>query len=636
VRPARRRESLLAIFVVFSIASLALYSTLITQPTGLLWDDEGHLTRADLTPLGGLWRIWFTVGATQQYYPLLHSAFWLQSHLWGSSLPGYHAVNALLHAASAVILVGILRRLAVPGALLAGALFLVHPVEVESVAWISELKNTLSGVFFFGAAAVYLRFDETRGRTAYVAATALFICGVLTKSVTATLPAVLAIVLWYRRGRIDLRRDVTPLTPWLIGAVAAGTFTAWFEHSVIGANAEDFAFTPIERGLIAGRALWFYAVSIVWPASLSFNYPRWTIDAGQWWQYLFPAAIAALFGVLAWRRAWAALTFATVFAVILAPALGFVNVYPFRFSFVADHFQYHASAALLAAIAAALAAVAARLRLGGGTAIASAALLLVTLGAVTYQQTQHYVDAMTLYQATIAANPRSWLAHNNLASLFLTQGTIDPRRAAEHARQALDIEPDRIEARFNLGIALEESGDFTGATDAFRRVVASGTADGGFPRRRLAAAHRHLGTSLARAGRIDEGVTALRTAASIEPSDAAIRADLGSVLAAAGRPQDALAEFQAARAIEPSSPLHHTNIGSALLQLGRPEEAIGSLTSAIRLDPMLTDAYHNLGIAYALTGRNAEAAAAFREVLVRNPGDERARRALTAILARGK
>ena len=205
---------------------------------GFIWDDDAHVTKPELQSLHGLWRIWSEVGATQQYYPVLHSAFWLEHRVWGDTAAGYHLLNVLLHATAACLFVAVLRRLAVPGAWLAGMIFALHPVCVESVAWISEQKNTLSAVFYLAGALAYLRWKDSadgpssRGESRrwsawsgqYWLATGLFVLALLTKSVTATLPAALLVMFWWRRGRLSWRDDVVPLLPWFVMGVTAGLF----------------------------------------------------------------------------------------------------------------------------------------------------------------------------------------------------------------------------------------------------------------------------------------------------------------------------------------------------------------------------------------------------------------------------
>ena len=309
-----------------------------------------------------------------------------------------------------------MRALKLPGAWLAGLVFALHPVSVESVAWISEQKNTLSAVFCLTSALVYLHFDRTRRRSLYVWALGLFVLALLTKTVTATLPVALLIIFWWERGRLFWKRNVLPLVPWLAVGAAAGMFTAWVERTMIGAQGAQFALTFTQRILLAGHALWFYAAKIVWPANLIFTYPRWNLASASWPQYLYPvAAIAVLIalGILARRtRHRAPLAAALLFIAALLPVLGFVNVYPFLFSYVADHFQYLASLAIIVPLCAVF--VPALARLGRPADIALPLVLLATLGLLTWRQSGIYKDSDTLYRATLRRNPGSWMAHNNL------------------------------------------------------------------------------------------------------------------------------------------------------------------------------------------------------------------------------
>ena len=207
---------------------------------------------------------------------------------------GYHLVNVLLHVTAACLVVTLCQRLEIRGAWLAGAIFALHPVNVESVAWISEQKNTLSLVFYLTSAIVYVRFDETRKPRDHAIAAVLFACALLTKTVTASLPAALLVVFWWKRGRIEWRRDVVPLLPWFAVAAASGLFTAWVERDIIGAEGSDYNLDLLQRVMLAGRVIWFYAGKFFWPANLIFTYPRWTVDASAIWQYDFDIALAAL------------------------------------------------------------------------------------------------------------------------------------------------------------------------------------------------------------------------------------------------------------------------------------------------------------------------------------------------------
>lgn len=322
---------------------------------GFIWDDDDYVTNNwTLHDFNGLKHIWFDTQATPQYYPLVHTTFWLEYHAWKLNPVGYHVVNVLLHALGSILLWRVLKRLELPGAWLAAAVFALHPVNVESVAWITERKNVLSAVFFFAAAWAYLRFaGESEGKKRrwswWLAALCLFVCALLSKTVACSLPAVLLLVRWWKKKRLQAG-DVLPMVPFFIAGLWLGLQTARLEEHHVGASGAEWSFSLGERCLIAGRALWFYAGKLVWPVKLTFVYPRWQMDAGIWWQWLFPAAALAIVATLWFARkriGRGPLVAVLVFAGALFPALGFVNVYPMRFSFVADHFQYLASIGII-------------------------------------------------------------------------------------------------------------------------------------------------------------------------------------------------------------------------------------------------------------------------------------------------
>src|SRR5689334_9927577 len=264
------RASLPRGYALFAFA-LTIAVLLVYQPVwngGFLWDDAAHVTRPDLRSWQGLWNIWFAPGTTQQYYPLTHTFFWIEHRLWGDARVGYHVANILLHATAASIAGLLLYRLAIPGAYFAAAIFALHPVQVESVAWVSEIKNTLSAVFYLGAALAWLRYRRNGDLDAYALTLGLFVLALCSKTVTATLPAALLVIEWWQRGRLSWRRDVLPLVPLFALGAAAGLMTVWVERSLVGAEGAAFDLTPIERALIAGRALWFYARTLFWPVDL--------------------------------------------------------------------------------------------------------------------------------------------------------------------------------------------------------------------------------------------------------------------------------------------------------------------------------------------------------------------------------
>lgn len=521
------------------LAALAAAVLLAYQPVftaGFVWDDDAHLTAPALRSWAGLARIWTEPGATQQYYPLLHSLFWLEHRLWGDHAPAYHLTNLVLHAFAAGLFGLLLRRLAVPGAWLAAALFALHPVHVESVAWISEQKNTLSAVFYLGAALVWLRFDADRRPRHYWLATGLFGLGLLTKTVVATLPAALLVLCWWRRGRVDWHQDVRPLAPWFLLGAAAGLFTAWVERHLIGAAGAAYELSWLQRALLAGRTVWFYPGKLLWPADLMFIYPRWTIDPSRMLHWL---PLAGAFTVTGWLwamrgRTRAPLAAWLLFGGTLFPVLGFLDIYPFIYSFVADHFQYLASLACFAFVAAGLARLP---RLAGGATITA---LLLTLGTLTWRQSLDYRDAETLYRATLDRNPGCWMAWNNLGYLQLTNRAHNAE-AITSFEQALRLRPDYPEARGNLGLALTQ------------------------------------------AGRPAEAVPHLQESLRLKPGPYQAHNNLGIALATSGRPAEALAAFRQAAALNPTLPNIEENWAKALLLLGRRDEAAAHFARAERL-----------------------------------------------------
>lgn len=571
---------------------------------GLLWDDPAHVTRPELRSLLGLGRIWFEPGATQQYYPFLHTAFWVEHRLWGDATLGYHLINVLLHATAAGLLFQLLRRLAVPAAGLAAAVFGLHPVCVESVAWISEQKNTLSTVLYLAAALVYLRFDEQGRWSRYAVATGLFVAAILTKSVTATLPAALLVVLWWRHGSLSWRRHAGPLLPWLVLGAAAGLFTAAVERTyVIGAQGSDYTLDFLQRALLAGRIIWFYLGKLVWPADLIFIYPRWQIAAAAPWQWLPALGVLALLIALWWGRRRGPLAAALLFIGALFPALGFVDVFPFRFSYVADHFQYLAAPTVMVLAAAGWVRLAAGRPWWVGRALSG--LLLAGLGVLTWRQCGMYHDAETLYRTTLARNPACWLAEYNLGTTLRAAGRT--AEAIPHLEQTLRLQPDYPGALNNLGLALMSAGRLDEATAFLQRLV---RVDPG-----LAAGHCNLGNALRTAHRADAAIAQYQAALQLDPAYADAAYNLGVILGDLGENREAVDRFRQAVRLQPDYAPAWYGLGSSLQALGQPQEAMASYEQALRLQPDYPEVLNNLGGVLRDLGRWPEADARFEQAL---------------------
>lgn len=630
--------------------ALVLLATCIAYLPSLdgrvLWDDDAHITRPELQSLDGLRRIWFEPGATQQYYPLLHSAFWVEHWLWGDAVEGYHAVNLLWHLVAVWLVYVVLVRLRIPGALLAAAIFALHPVMVESVAWITEQKNTLSAVFYLVAMFVYLQFDDSRRGSLYAMAGVLFILGLLTKTVTATLPAALLVIFWWQRGKLSWKRDVLPLVPFFAIGAVAGVATAWIERRMIGAEGVDFGLSLVQRSLLAGRVIWFYLAKLVWPANLVFVYPRWSIDPHVWWQWLFSVSVVAVTAAL-WairRRSRGPLAGWLFFVGTLFPVLGFLNVYPFLYSYVADHFQYLASLGPIVLVAAGVSVVISRLPADRNwLAVAACVAVISILAALTWQQGRMYADNMALYQATLDRNPDCWMAHFNIAWLQAEAGKtddavahyratlrlrpafadahnnlgrvlIDAGRFAEAAaecRAATELKPDMHQAFNNLGIALDHEGHYAEALEAQRHAIRI--------RPDFAESYENMGNTLLRLGKSAEALAAIREAVRLQPDDAEARNNLGTVLAETGKTEDAIEQFRQAARLAPNDPKAHANLGKMLMDTDQLAEAADQLQQALALAPDRGDLHNCLGEVLAKTGRGPDAIEHFAAAVQYDP-----------------
>lgn len=560
-----------------------------------LWDDDDYVVQnRTLDDLDGLRRIWFDFGATPQYYPLVHTTFWIERRLGGLDPFLHHVTNVALHAASSVLLAGVLRRLQVPGAWLAAFLFALHPVHVESVAWITERKNVLSALFYLLAAGRYLQYALPgeageageasssgrwwRSRDWWWAAL-FFVGALLSKTVTFSLPAALAVVLWWKRGRWEWR-ELGSLAPLVLLAVGPVFTTIWLERTQVGATGEDWQSTGVEKLLVAGRILWFYPAKLVWPVQLAFIYPRWEIDASQAWQYLYPAAaLAVLVGAWAARRriGRAAAAGLFIYAGTLVPALGFFNVYPMRYSYVADHFVYLASLGLIVPAAAGLATAASRIGSAGGRRAAWALVLSIppALGVVAWRQCHIYVDLPTLWLDTLAKNPACWMARTNLGAYYA--GRLDFEAAEREYLEAIRWNAKNAEAFLGLGAARSNRGRFDDAEAPFQEAL---RLDPQSP-----VAHFTYGMHRGRRGDMAGAAELLKRAVELNSEFADAHYFLGEAFWSSGRAAEAAACFERAVELNPRHVRARHRLGRQALEAGEWEAAIRHLQAARAADP---------------------------------------------------
>jgi tetratricopeptide (TPR) repeat protein len=566
--PRAKRVAAAALIVVLTFT--VYFPTLFS---GFIWDDDLYLTENPvITAPGGLKRIW-TSADCPQYYPLVFTTFWIEHRLWGLAPAGYHVVNVALHAANSLLIMGLLTRLGLRGAWLAAAIFAVHPVHVESVAWITERKNVLSLLFYLLAFRSFLRFEDERARGSYFAALLFFTLALLSKTAVCSLPVALLLVHW-ARGRAITPHWLRRLAPFFAIGLALAVVTVWYEHHHVGAAGTEFDLSLAQRVIIAGRALWFYAGKLVWPANLSFIYPRWTIDSSNIIQYVAPfGALLVLALLLLARRRLGRWPFAgaALFVLTLVPALGFINVYLMRFSFVADHFQYVASIGLIAVFAGvgvrAVGALPQRTR-NSLLPKAAGGVWVLTLALFAWMQTFSYADAETLWRDTLARNPQAWIAHNNLGVLLLQRG--DAAGAIECHRRATQIQPLAADAWAALGAALTSAGRVDEGIAAYQRAI---TLAPGF-----AEVHFALAEALVRQNRLSEALQHYHFASQLRPDEVRSAARLVEALAAGGYREVALqigqAELERWRHRSSVSPQQLARVQDMVERLGRSHNVV--------------------------------------------------------------
>jgi tetratricopeptide (TPR) repeat protein len=598
-----RRQLLLAAAIV----AIALAVYIPAMRGGFAWDDSVQVMDNPLIKdPAGLRRFWFGAEA-MDYFPLTFTTHWLEWRLWGPHAAGYHAFNVLLHAISAALVWRVLRRLKVPGAWLAGALFAVHPVAADSVAWISERKNTLSTALYLASVLAYLVWEDRGTRRWYGAAMLCFLLALLAKTSVVILPLVLLLCAWRRRGGIS-RRDIARSVPFFALALALGLVTIWFQrHNAIHGmtvRSEGAA----SRLAASGWIIWFYLYKVLFPAGLCAIYPRWRVDGASVAAYL-PLALLAAGLIWLWMRrkgsgpfdtaqgrpepfdfahgpeqvegqrrmgGRAPLFAAAYFLIALLPVLGIVNMLFMGLSLVADHFQYLAMIGVIAFAAAVLARAASARGWAGRAGVAASVGCVVVLGVLTWNRAGLYGDEELLWQDNLARNPS--------AAVWNAQGVA--RSYAGRHEQALEcfdtairLKPDMAEAFVNRAAALEALGRFEDAVRDYDQAL------------------------------------------KLRPGDAATYNGRGNALVRMNRPDDALKDYDAAIALRPGYGLAYYNRGNVHFNAGRLEQALLDYDQAIRFRPEYARAWNNRAAVFARLGRGDDALRDFTQALALDPGN---------------
>lgn len=599
--------------LIFLLTFAAYWPVLKGQ---FIWDDPLLVEKNPLvTHSLNLRSVWF-----QTDFPLTVVAFWLQWLCWGKAAAGYHTVNILLHAINSILVWRVLTKLKIRGAWLAGVIFAVHPVCAASVAWISELKNTLSLPFYLLSIWFYLpqmqkgdsetdtsRITHHAPRTThhvwYVLSLVAFLLALLAKTSTVMLPVVLLGCAWWKRGRIA-KQDWLRTTPFFALALVFGLMSIWFQTHQTFTTGKVQTENFWGRLAGAGMAVWFYLGKALLPLNLNLIYPRWNIHATALLSYL-PALLlcAAFFLFWKFRRSWGrpVLFGFGFFVVNLFPVLGFFDMYFLAISRVSDHFQYLPLVGIVALVAGAIYWDVPRMRVNGAELLIKTTLI-VALAFLTAQRAKVMATDETVWRDTLAKNPAAWSAHNNLACILAEQNKID--EAITHFDASLQLNPNNAQAHGNLGKALTLKNKFSAAEEHLRTAVALKPQEPEF--------HRSLAYTLGGQGKTDEALGQLRQAADLAQS-VGDRLELANMLHQLGKDREAIAEYRRALATQPASVEVSNNL--AWILATSADDSVRNGTEAVPLAEKACQQTQNqdamtmgtLAAAYAEAGRFAEA-----------------------------
>lgn len=573
--------------VLLMVLTVLVYLPCLQGPR--LWDDTEWFNAMDQIARSwrGLWQIWSLPGTIQQYYPLTGTTFWLDARLWGQWMLPAHLENVLLHGASAVLFWRLLKRLHVPGAWIAAALFAVHPVMVESVAWVTERKNVLCTFFSLLALLVHGRVagwweagTADRKRWLEVLPTLLVALALLSKISAALLPGVVLVIGWWRAGAVRWRADGLRVLPWILVALPLMRLTSQMEGTIVQGSEAMQPLSVADRLLLAGQLPWFYAWKLVVPLNLCVLYERWSL-AG--WQWTGAAALLALLGVLVWRRWHGALALVLIFLGTLVPVLGFFDVNGMKYAWAADRWAYLSAMAFFTGAGVLLA----RLR-----SLKITTVLMLAISFLTARQAELYSSVDTFWQAAIAGSRTPWKAHNDYGSQLM-----DAKRcveAREHFEASLKLKPDSASALVNLGTALDQLGSKEQALDCFDQAIT-------LQPEHNSVVHYDKAVVLESMGRTADAEASLRAAIAIKPDFYAAYNDLGNLLLLSGRHDDAMVSFEKLLELRPGNANALTSIGNIHFLRGETAKALDYFTASLRQDSSMVSTLANTAWIMATT-----------------------------------
>jgi protein O-mannosyl-transferase len=550
---------------IIALACLWVYSP--SYHGDWLWDDDQLLTANPVVQSGsltGLSKLWFNPDGAD-FFPLSYTALWAQWPFFKNQPTGYHVTTIVLHLIGSMLLWALLDRMQIPGAWLSSLIFAIHPVAVESVAWVSETKNTLSlPLFLLSCLCWVVQDDEHEGprRTRfYLLSIVFFLLAMLAKTSMVGLPVLLLLHAWWKRGTVTVQ-DLIRTSPFFLISLVLGLITIQYQHGrAIGAE-KILVGGVASRIATAGMAILFYLKQIVWPVNLLPIYPRWEVDPPKVWQFLAWPVIAA---AAAWlwanrgtadRPGWGrhALFGLGFFLLMVLPVLGFVTISYMRITWVADHFIYLPMIGVIALIGAATTRWYERSTPSAQPLIlAGGAILLATCGLLAFRYANDWASEDALWTHTLKTNHDAWQAHNRLGAKKFSRGDIEG--GFYHFTQSTRLRPD------------------------------------------LGETHNNLGSALSAKGRLDEAIKEFAVACQLTPHVPAMRVNLANALFQAGRFVEASDAFLFLLEKEPNNATLLNNYAVTLYRQGNKDEAILHFRKALEINPTLKDAREGLAVA---------------------------------------
>lgn len=571
-------------WILLFALTLAAYAPAMLHGS-FLWDDNEYITgNSFIKRFDGLYDIWFSPRLLPQYYPLAFSMYFVEYKLWGETAQGYVIVNVLLHLASACMVYKLLKKLNLPGALLGAALFAVHPLAIESVAWIAERKNTLS--MFFSLASILAYPGLTPGekitpgkyKKQIVIATLLFLLALLGKPAAVVVPPMLLAILWWQNGKIR-KSDMLVQGFWFLLSMASGILVTYLEALKVATDPEPFNLSLIDRLLISSRGWWFYMGKFAWPNPLSMIYPRWQIDASQPWQYTFVAALLMVIVAL-WvfrkRFGLAPAVILLLYTVAIGPTLGILNCSYFRLSFVADHFAYWALVPMVAAVGALLfhARTVAVLSHRGATVIAC--LLVTVLTVVAFDRCRTYSSPLVMWQDAVEKAPRSPGAWSLYGSTLMKMGRLPEAKKAFVT--AYELPPHQIDDLGRIANICIIMGELDEAEQYAQKFLAALPKD--------TESLFLLGLLRYSQKRFDESVEAYLRADQLNPNDTRFITNAGVILFQTGQLPRAIDCFTKSLKRNPLNAKVHNILGQCYVQAGQFPQAVECFEKAVKLSDM--------------------------------------------------